>query len=103
MRIEHLQRGETHCYECWDDYGCSVIAGAVVLLREDHAYLKNINVAPHHRGKGVGSQLLARILDDFYDTVVVADIFEERLPWYRRHGFESVGKNKDLIRVIRSF
>jgi N-acetylglutamate synthase-like GNAT family acetyltransferase len=101
MRIEHSKQNRAHRYECWDDYGCSIMASAVVLEWDDHIYLEDINVGSVYRGRGVGTGLLNRILADFKDRPVTANVFEARVPWYRRHGFEPVGKTNDLIKIVR--
>ena len=101
MRIEHSKQNRAHSYECWDDYGCSIIANAVVLERDDYIYLEDINVGSGYRGRGVGTGLLNQILADFGDRPVTANVFEARVPWYRRHGFEPVGKTNDLIKIVR--
>jgi GNAT superfamily N-acetyltransferase len=101
MRIEHSIQDGVHRYECWDDYGCSIIASAVVLERGEHIYLRDINVASSYRGNGIGTALLSQILADFEGRHIIADVFEDRVPWYRKHGFEPIGKVKKLIRIAR--
>lgn len=101
MRIEHSVQDGLHRYECWDDYGCSVVASAVVLERDGYAYLQDINVGSGHRGNGIGTGLLNRILADFEGRHIIADVFEDRVPWYRKHGFEPIGKAKQLVKIVR--
>ena len=101
MRIEHHEEGGLHRYECWDDYGCSVVASAVVRMRDGHAYLQDINVGSCFRGRGVGTRLLSQIIADFGNRPLVASVFEARLPWYGRHGFEHAGRENELIKVVR--
>ena len=101
MRVEHSEENRAHRYECWDDYGCSIMASAVVLERDDHIYLEDINVGSIYRGRGVGTGLLNQILANFKDVSITANVFEARVPWYRRHGFEPVGKTNDLIKIVR--
>lgn len=102
MHVKHHSRGDTHRYECWGDYGCSVVAVAVVQLRGGRAHLQDISVGRGHRGRGIGSDLLKRIVADFKDRPITAKIFKARVPWYRRHGFEPVGREKELVEVARS-
>jgi GNAT superfamily N-acetyltransferase len=101
MRIEHTIRGGLHRYECWDDYGCSIIASAVVVEEDARVCLKDINVGSSYRGRGIGTLLLKQITDDFGDIELVAEVFQDRLPWYRRHGFEPVGRTRNLTKVVR--
>ncbi|MEM2875320.1 MAG: GNAT family N-acetyltransferase [Candidatus Hadarchaeales archaeon] len=101
MRIESYPVGEFQRYECWDDYGCSVVASAVVERREGYAYLKDINVSSGHRGNGIGTELLNQIILDFGGMHIIADVFVDRLPWYERHGFEEIGRNSHLVKVVR--
>lgn len=81
-------------------YGCSVVGSAVVKIRADHVYLQDINIASPYRGQGIGSALLKHILSD-HDLPVVADVFEERVAWYKRNGFKKVGRVQNLIRMRR--
>ncbi|HDI12981.1 MAG: hypothetical protein DRN83_03155 [Hadesarchaea archaeon] len=101
MQIEHSKNNGAHRYECWDDYGCSIVGSAVVIEQEDHVYLKDINVSSYYRGRGIGTRLLNRVIVDFKKKPIMADVFEARLPWYRRHGFKSVGRTDNLIKIIR--
>ncbi len=101
MRIERSIRNRAHLYECWDDYGCSIIASAVVLERDEHIYLKDMNVGSSYRGRGIGTGLLNQIISDFKDKSITADVFGARVPWYRRHGFEPIGETNNLIKIIR--
>lgn len=77
------------------------MASAVVLERDDHIYLEDINVGSDYRGRGVGTGLLNQILADFKDRSIIANVFEARVPWYRRHGFDPVGKMNDLIKIVK--
>lgn len=101
MQIEHSAQDGVHRYECWDDYGCSVVASAVIQEQDGHAYLHGINVSSGHRGRGVGTELLKQILEDFDGTHIVADVFEARVQWYKKHGFEPVGETNNLIRIVK--
>jgi len=56
------------------------MASAVVLERNDHIYLEDINVGSGYRGRGVGTGLLNQILADFKDMPVTANVFEARVP-----------------------
>ncbi|MEM2874785.1 MAG: GNAT family N-acetyltransferase [Candidatus Hadarchaeales archaeon] len=101
MQIETYATDESQRYECWDHYGCSIVASAVVIRRDGYAYLKDINVSSSQRGKGIGTELLSRIISDFGSMHIVADVFADRLSWYERHGFEEIGRNNHLIKIVR--
>ena len=102
MKVEHSREASKHRYECWDDYGCSVVASAVVLEHEGYAYLQDINVCSSQRGGGIGTELLKTVLADFSEVSVIADVFEDRFPWYEKHGFEQIGRNNQLVNIIKS-
>jgi N-acetylglutamate synthase-like GNAT family acetyltransferase len=101
MRIDHTTENGVHRYECWDDYGCSVVASAVAVEENGHINLREINVGRSYRGRGLGTLLLEQVIADFSDRDLVASVFEERVPWYRRHGFEPVESRGGLIEVKR--
>jgi len=102
MQIERFEQEGARRYECWDDYGCSVVASAVVLEHGELARLQDINVSSSYRGRGIGTGLLKQILVDFKNAVIVANVFEGRVSWYERHGFRPVGKEGDLVRIEKS-
>ena len=102
MQIERFEQEGACRYECWDDYGCSVVASAVVRKWNGHAYLQDINVSSSYRGRGIGTGLLKQILADFEGAVIVASVFEARVPWYERHGFRPAGREGNLVKVEKS-
>lgn len=91
-----------HRYECWDDYGCSVVASAVVREHGEQACLQDINVSSSYRRRGIGTGLLKQILADFRGRTIVASVFEGRVPWYERHGFRTAGRERNLVRIERA-
>ncbi len=103
MQIEHTIRDGVHRYLCWGDYGCSVVASAVSVEEDDHVYLKDINLGPAYRGHGIGTRLLEQIKEDFSERDLVANVFEARVPWYRRQGFEPFEMTNNLVKIVRSF
>lgn len=102
MKIEHTMEKGVHRYECWDDYGCSVVAFAVVVEKRDCVYLKEINVGSSYRGLGIGTALLRRVLDDFSGRDLFANVFKDRIRWYQRYGFETLGDKGDLTEIKRA-
>jgi len=100
MRIDRTDYQGSHKYKCWDEYNCSIVASAVVKRDSDHVYLQDINVGSCYRGQGIGTVLLKRIMQDF-NSRIVADVFEDRVPWYERNGFRKLGKVKNLVRVVK--
>ena len=101
MRIDKLTTPTGCKYECWDVYECSIVGSAVVRIGPDHVYLQDINIASAYRGQGIGSELLHRIIED-HDLPVVADVFEDRVPWYERNGFRRTGRARNLVRMVRN-
>ncbi|MEM3421343.1 MAG: GNAT family N-acetyltransferase [Candidatus Hadarchaeum sp.] len=102
MQIEHTMENGVHRYECWDDYGCSVVGFAVVVEKRDFVYLKEINVGSSHRGLGIGTALLRRVIEDFSGRDLFASVFKERVNWYQRHGFETLGDKDGLTEIKRT-
>jgi ribosomal protein S18 acetylase RimI-like enzyme len=63
-------------------------------LREPHYYLFAIGTDPAHQGRGVGSSLLAPMLarcDAERKPAYLESSNGRNVPFYRRHGFETVG------------
>ena len=102
MQIKRFEQEDAYKYECWDDYQCSVMASAVVRKHGKQAYLQDINVSLSYRGRGIGTGLLKQILADFEGTLIVASVFEARVPWYERHGFRPTGSEGNLVRIEKS-
>jgi len=101
MQIERFKQEGARRYECWDDYGCSVMASAVVREYGEQACLQDINVSSSYRGRGIGTGLLKQILADFKGRAIVVSVFEGRVPWYERHGFRTTGREGNLVRIER--
>lgn len=80
-------------YRIYDDYGVGVVAYARVLRGEGWAEIKVINVNRDYRGKGIGSLLLARIVNDHSASTIVVETFKYLIDWYKRFNFEVVSEN----------
>lgn len=50
-----------------------------------------IIVSPEMQGRGIGKQLMARLLAEMEDRSILLNATEEGLPLYRKLGFETVG------------
>ena len=62
---------------------------------EQHWYLPIIGVEPLHQGKGYGSALMKRALEDCdreHLPAYLESTNDRNIPLYQRHGFEVVGK-----------
>ena len=101
MKIEKRDRDSKCKYIVWNDYESQVIGSATLVNSERPVYLKEINVHRNRRGKGIGSRLLKRIVSDFEDCEIVAEVFDSRLEWYRRHGFDEEEELEQLVKVRR--
>ena len=74
-----------------EDDGRVIGCGALHVMWEDLAEVRTLAVAPSHHGRGVGSALLARLLEAARDlgvTRVFCLTFET--DFFHRHGFEIV-------------
>ncbi|MEA1904872.1 MAG: GNAT family N-acetyltransferase [Candidatus Hadarchaeota archaeon] len=99
MQIECYESGDQQKYIVWNDFGSRIIGSAVLKHKHGTTVLDKINVVRSHRGEGVGTKLLSRILRDSEGEELVAYAFESRVDWYRRHGFEPKGKRGLLVKV----
>lgn len=102
MEIETHESGDTRKYLAWDDWGSRVVGSATLHDGEEPVLLKEISISRRLRGDGLGSKLLRRIMNDFEGSTIEAEVFEARLDWYRRHGFEVVEEMDQLFRIRRS-
>ena len=83
-----------------DDEREGVIGYAVLWCILDQGELANVAVTPRLRGKGLGTYLLARVLDVGRERGIQTMFLEVRasneraLDLYRRFGFSDVGRRK---------
>ncbi|MDJ0946608.1 MAG: GNAT family N-acetyltransferase [Kiloniellales bacterium] len=89
------------------------IVGAVVTERgDDGLYIRLIAVDPERQGNGIGSRLLERVEEAARAeglaalSLHTAEIMDDLLRLYRRHGFREVGREppdhgKDAILRVR--
>lgn len=101
LHIDVIQDEEEFEYYVWDEDYSRILAYALVEKLNGSIKIQVINVASDFRNNGIGSRLLARILEDFADFEIFAYTFEDRIAWYQRHGFEVVDKNGQLFKMIR--
>lgn len=91
--IECSTDGSVFEYRIYDDYGVGVVAYARVVSGEGWAEIKFINVNRDHRGRGIGSLLLARIVDDHSEYTIIVETFNYLIDWYKRFNFEVICEN----------
>ena len=94
-----LANGDTREYLYWSS--AEVIARAVVVERTEEAEIKLINVSRHHRGEGIGSLILQRIISDYSHKPITTWTFSGRASWYERNGFEVAEKRASLLKMVR--
>lgn len=101
MQIDKIEYEDQNEYYMWDENFSKILAYAMVEKGDGLAKIQIINVASEFRNNGMGSKLLAKILEDFEGVDITALTFEDRIAWYERHGFSVEGKEGDLIKVLR--
>jgi GNAT superfamily N-acetyltransferase len=71
-------------------------------LRDEYGFVTNVYTRPAHRGRGIGSDLLGRVVtwarEVDLDTLIVWPS-EESVPFYERVGF--AGENEVLENLLR--
>ncbi len=97
-RVECSVEEDVFEYRVYDDYGIGVIAYAKVTRGPGGAEIKVINVSREYRGRGVGSEVLARIVRDHGDCLIMVETFGYLVGWYERFNFKCVC-DKPLIMV----
>ena len=96
---DELAQGETRTYLVATD-GEDVVAYAGLAAMPDEAYVQTIGVATSHQRGGLGSTLLAALMDDAQRRDIGRVGLEVRvdnaaaIALYRRFGFEKVGVRK---------
>jgi ribosomal protein S18 acetylase RimI-like enzyme len=98
--MDVIEDGDEYEYYVWDDDLSRILAYALVEKHNGSIRIQIINVASDFRNNGIGSKLLARILEDFASFEIIAYTFEDRIAWYQRHGFEVAGKTGQLFKMI---
>ena len=100
MDIERISTKSAHEYLVWDDNLSKVIATARLKgSKAEEIEIMMINVERGMRGKGLGTTLLKRMLEDFSCCTLCAWVFKDRVRWYERNGFEVMGTDGDLVKV----
>lgn len=100
VRCEVEQAGKYQKYEylVYDIYGIGVIGYGVVYQKGNNAEIKIINVDRFHRGEGIGSSLLQRIISDHSERTIYVRTFESLVPWYEKFGFKLYSEPLLLVR-----
>ena len=101
MEIESKDKKNKSEYIVWNDSKSQIIAGATLKDDRNPVRLERIDVKRNLRDHGIGTKLLRRILEDFENSEIVAQVFSARVDWYRRHGFELEERNNQLVKVRR--
>ncbi len=99
MNIERHSEDSIHNYLVWDENYSRVISRAIVLENDRAVELRTIDVDRTHRGSGIGTSLLRRIISDFSDRKIVAWVFEGRVDWYVKNGFV-VERNQNNLTMV---
>jgi N-acetylglutamate synthase-like GNAT family acetyltransferase len=99
IRCETEQTSECQKYEyfVYDIYGIGVVGYGVVYQKDDSAEIKVINVSRYHRGEGIGSRMLQRIVDDHSNRNIHVKTFDSLIQWYEKFGFKVVDSEPLLL------
>ncbi|MHA1713104.1 MAG: GNAT family N-acetyltransferase [Candidatus Ranarchaeia archaeon] len=89
-------------YTVYDDLGISVIAQAVCTDNGNDVRIDLVSVNRGYRGKGVGTRLLNKLLDQFSHRPMVVTTWPNLVPWYSRFGFRVVGQLKGIYHMRRN-
>lgn len=81
-------------HEFWIAVEANVIIGMIVLGRESPNQLRimYVEVAPSHKGQGVGSSLIQAILSQYPNSEFSVIPFEGTFDFYRKLGFNRVNQ-----------
>lgn len=99
MFWDELAQGDTRTYVVTEDGG-EVVAYAGLAAMPDEAYVQTIGVAASHQRKGLGSTLLAALMDDAARRGLPRMGLEVRIDnepairLYERFGFEAIAVRK---------
>ena len=88
-------------YVIHDDLEITVIARAVCTDDGEKVSVDLINVSRDFRGRGLGSQLLVKILDQFKRKNLITSTWKYLVPWYESYGFRVIGNNKGIFQLER--
>ncbi len=102
MNIERISTDGAHEYFVWDDNFSRVVATARLKDGEKGTEILMINVERGMRGRGLGTTLLKRLLEDFSYSILYAWVFRGRATWYERNGFRRGAMDGDLVKVVAS-
>jgi N-acetylglutamate synthase-like GNAT family acetyltransferase len=102
MDIERISAEGAHEYFVWDDNFSRVVATARLKDGEEGTEILMINVERGMRGRGLGTTLLKRLVEDFSCSTLYAWVFKGRTDWYERNGFKIWTTDGDLVKVAAS-
>lgn len=74
-------------------FSCGGEIVAVSLINPHHGILLAMNVAPKHRGHGLGSAILNFLMPNF------ARVIESKVEWFAKRGYKPIGALRKGIRL----
>ena len=94
LDVEGLKAPDVRFFSAWDDQTVLGI-GALKILSPDHGEIKSMHTDQAHRGRGVGTAILLRIIEVAHRLGMTRlsletgswPYFEPARALYRRHGF----------------
>lgn len=99
MKIDRVDCGERCRYKVWNEYQTHIIGTATVKRNKRPLVLENINVHRNRRDNGIGSELLQKVISDYEDSTIIAWVFDDRVDWYKRHGFTKEKETEELVKM----
>lgn len=96
--IERTEDYLKYEYFVYDIYGIGIIGYGLVYQKDGSAEIKVINVDRNHRGEGIGSSMLQRIVDDHSEKDIHVKTFHSLISWYERFGFKVDSEPLSLVR-----
>jgi len=98
--LEVVDKGGELEYLYWSAW--QVAAKAVVEEGSERVEIKLVNVSRNRRGRGLGSWLLDRVVEDFRHRKIVAWVFKPRVGWYRKRGFSKEERKNSIVKMVRA-
>jgi ribosomal protein S18 acetylase RimI-like enzyme len=98
-RLAQLVRGSLYVVSAWENDRLVGFARAIS-DGASNAYVSTVAVLPEHRGRGIGREMMRRLLDGHDGVLFVLHARPELQPFYAKHGFEHAS---DMLRRPRKF